>query len=197
HRINTTPPDNPPPTTAHHQLHRDGHFSYAEDLSDNHRHQEQQPYYNPKPQFTKVIEMGKRKRSTRKPTVFKKKDPLATTFMCLFCNNQDTVACMLNKKAGIGSLSCSSCGQRFKMSINYLSAPIDVYSEWVDACDEIENPKVKAPRRVSGNSRDVGSGDREGGGGGARNKNQRNHDDRDNHADDDSDANDDGYVGKV
>ncbi|KAG0130065.1 transcription elongation factor Elf1 like-domain-containing protein [Tuber indicum] len=141
--------------------------------------------------------MGKRKRSTPKATVFKKKEPLATTFMCLFCNNQDTVACVLNKKAGIGSLSCSSCGQRFKMSINYLSAPIDVYSEWVDACDEIENPKVKAPRRVGGSSRDVGRGDREGRGGAARNKNTRDHDERDEHDDEDSDENSGGHGGKV
>ncbi|KAG0130067.1 transcription elongation factor Elf1 like-domain-containing protein [Tuber indicum] len=141
--------------------------------------------------------MGKRKRPTRKPTIFKRKEPLATTFKCIFCNNQDTVACVLDKTTGIGSLSCRACGQRFKMSINYLSAPIDVYSEWVDACDEIENPKVKAPRRVGGNSRDVGRGDREGMGGTARNKNPRNHDDRDEHADEDSDDHDDGYRGKV
>ncbi|KAG0130066.1 transcription elongation factor Elf1 like-domain-containing protein [Tuber indicum] len=141
--------------------------------------------------------MGKRKRSTRKPTTFRKKEPLATTFMCIFCNNQDTVACVLDKKTGIGSLSCSACGQRFKMSINYLSAPIDVYSEWVDVCDEIENPKVKVPRRVGAGSRDAGRGDRERGSGGAKNKSQRNHDERDEQADEDSDGNDGGHRGKV
>ncbi|KAG0130064.1 transcription elongation factor Elf1 like-domain-containing protein [Tuber indicum] len=141
--------------------------------------------------------MGKRKRSTRKPTVFKKKEALATTFMCLFCNNQDTVACVLDKKTGIGSLSCRACGQRFRMNINYLSAPIDVYSEWVDACDELENPKVKAPRRAGGSSRDVGKGDRGGGDGAARNKEKRNHDDRGELGDEDSDGNSDGHRGKV
>ncbi|CAZ80804.1 unnamed protein product [Tuber melanosporum] len=198
HRINTTPHDNPPPPTTITTAKDTFLLRYTEHLSDNHRPQgRQQPYYNSKPQFTQVIDMGKRKRSTRKPNVFKKKEPLSTTFMCLFCNNQDTVACVLDKKAGIGSLSCRACGQRFKMNINYLSAPIDVYSEWVDACDEIENPKVKAPRRVCGNSRDVGRGAREGVGGAARNKNPRNHGERDEQADEDSDDNHEGYGGKV
>ncbi|KAG0130068.1 transcription elongation factor Elf1 like-domain-containing protein [Tuber indicum] len=140
---------------------------------------------------------GKRKRSSRKPTVFKKKEPLATTFMCLFCNNQDTVACVLDKTTGIGSLSCRACGQRFRMSINYLSAPIDVYSEWVDACDEIENPKVKVSRRAGASSRDGGRGDREEWGGAAKNKTQRNHVERGEQADEDSDDNSDGYGAKV
>ncbi|CUS11920.1 unnamed protein product [Tuber aestivum] len=102
--------------------------------------------------------MGKRKKSSRKPTGPKKSEPLATSFSCLFCNHEKSVTCMLDKKAGVGSLSCKVCGQRFQANINYLSAAIDVYSEWVDACDEIANPKDKAPRRVSGGGGAVGRG---------------------------------------
>ncbi|KAL2013443.1 hypothetical protein VTN00DRAFT_968 [Thermoascus crustaceus] len=29
------------------------------------------------------------------------------------------------------------CGQRFQTGINYLSAAVDVYSDWVDACDAV------------------------------------------------------------
>ena len=43
----------------------------------------------------------------------------------------------LDKKAGIGDLYCKVCGQRFQASINYLSAAVDVYSEWLDACEEV------------------------------------------------------------
>ncbi|RPB05863.1 Elf1-domain-containing protein, partial [Choiromyces venosus 120613-1] len=78
---------------------------------------------------------GKRKKSSRKPTGPKKNEPLATAFSCLFCNHEKSVTCKLDKKAGVGSLACKVCGQRFQANINYLSAAIDVYSEWVDACD--------------------------------------------------------------
>ncbi|TGZ83641.1 Elf1-domain-containing protein, partial [Ascodesmis nigricans] len=82
---------------------------------------------------------GKRKKSSRKPMGPKKKEPLQTTFNCLFCNHEDAVTCKLDKKAGIGSLQCKSCGQRFQANINYLSHAVDVYSEWVDACEEEAN----------------------------------------------------------
>ncbi|KAL7271676.1 hypothetical protein RUND412_005536 [Rhizina undulata] len=99
--------------------------------------------------------MGKRKKSSRKPQGPRKQEPLATTFSCLFCNHEKSVTCKLDKKAGIGSLSCKVCGQQFQSNINYLSAAIDVYSEWVDACDEIANPKEK---NVSSSSRSGGGG---------------------------------------
>lgn len=43
----------------------------------------------------------------------------------------------LDKKVGVGNLSCKVCGQRFQTGINYLSAAVDVYSDWVDACDAV------------------------------------------------------------
>ena len=52
-----------------------------------------------------------------------------------------------------------------------MSAAIDVYSEWVDACDEIANPKDKALGRVSSGGGIVGRGD-----GGAGGKTQQNRD---------------------
>ena len=38
----------------------------------------------------------------------------------------------------IGSVSCNICGERFSTKIHKLSEAIDVYSEWIDAC-EAEN----------------------------------------------------------
>lgn len=43
----------------------------------------------------------------------------------------------MDKKAGIGELVCKVCGQQFQTGINYLSAGVDVYSDWIDACDSV------------------------------------------------------------
>ncbi|KAG5366693.1 Transcription elongation factor 1 [Yarrowia sp. B02] len=79
--------------------------------------------------------MGKRKSSSAPAK--KVKQTLATQFACLFCNHNDSVVCSMDKKMGIGNLSCKVCGQSFQASINALSAPIDVYSEWIDACEAV------------------------------------------------------------
>jgi len=81
--------------------------------------------------------MGKRKKAAKKPTGPRKNEPLATSFACLFCNHEKSVSVKLDKKAGVGHLSCKVCGQSFQCSVNYLSAAVDVYSEWVDACDSV------------------------------------------------------------
>ncbi|KGO73155.1 Transcription elongation factor 1 [Penicillium italicum] len=81
--------------------------------------------------------MGKRKKSSSKPQGPRKREPLATTFSCLFCNHENSVIVKLDKKLGLGDLSCKVCGQKFQTGINYLSAPVDVYSDWVDACDAV------------------------------------------------------------
>ncbi|KAJ5765562.1 hypothetical protein N7520_005121 [Penicillium odoratum] len=80
--------------------------------------------------------MGKRK-SSSKPQGPKKREPLSTTFACLFCNHENSVIVKLDKKLGLGDLSCKVCGQKFQTGINYLSAAVDVYSDWVDACDAV------------------------------------------------------------
>ncbi|MCJ1373514.1 hypothetical protein MMC20_004742 [Loxospora ochrophaea] len=81
--------------------------------------------------------MGKRKKSARKPQGPKKKEPLPTAFACLFCNHEKSVSVRMDKKAGTGDLSCKVCGQQFQTGINYLSAAVDVYSDWIDACDAV------------------------------------------------------------
>ncbi|KAM0558392.1 hypothetical protein ACHAPJ_004582 [Fusarium lateritium] len=80
--------------------------------------------------------MGKRK-SSSKPMGPKKKEPLPTTFACLFCNHENSVSVKLDKKAGVGQLDCRVCGQKFQCAVNYLSAAVDVYGEWVDAADAV------------------------------------------------------------
>jgi len=86
--------------------------------------------------------MGKRKKSSRKPVGPKKKEPLAKTFACLFCNHEHAIIVQLDKKLGLGQLFCKVCGQKFQTGINYLSAPVDVYSDWIDACDNVAKDGV-------------------------------------------------------
>ncbi|KAG9786143.1 hypothetical protein KCU88_g2312, partial [Aureobasidium melanogenum] len=81
--------------------------------------------------------MGKRKKSSNKPQGPKKREPLATTFTCLFCNHEKSITVKMDKKAGVGNLHCKVCGQRFQTGINYLSAHVDVYSDWIDACENV------------------------------------------------------------
>lgn len=79
--------------------------------------------------------MGKRK-SARKP-VKKIKQTLDITFTCLFCNHEKSVICTLDKRNSLGELHCKICGQSFQSSIHSLSQPIDIYSDWIDACEDL------------------------------------------------------------
>ena len=80
------------------------------------------------------------------------KEPLPTNFPCLFCNHEKSVSVKIDKKAGVGELSCKVCGQQFQTNVNCmfpsaacfitdrdqdLSASVDVYSDWIDACDSV------------------------------------------------------------
>ncbi|CAK3832515.1 related to ELF1  len=81
--------------------------------------------------------MGKRKKSSRKPTGPRKREPLATNFKCVFCNHETAVTVKIDKKGGVGNLNCKSCGQTFQTGVNYLSQAVDVYADWIDACDAV------------------------------------------------------------
>ncbi|OWP02661.1 transcription elongation factor [Marssonina coronariae] len=98
--------------------------------------------------------MGKRKKAAKKPMGPKKNAPLPSNFDCLFCNHVNSVSVKLDKKAGVGALA-------------YLSAAVDVYSDWVDACDAVakddgdaadyghgSEARVPAPGRPRGRGRE-------------------------------------------
>ncbi|KPM34392.1 hypothetical protein AK830_g12180 [Neonectria ditissima] len=105
--------------------------------------------------------MGKRK-SSSKPMGPKRADPLPTTFTCLFCNHEKAVTVKLDKKAGVGQLDCRICGQKFQCAVNYLSAAVDVYGEWVDAADAVAK-EDNAGAGYGGTSRTAASGRATGG----------------------------------
>jgi len=85
--------------------------------------------------------MGKRK--TRKKAPVKKKivAPIPTSFDCPFCNHEKSIECKIDRVKGIGSVKCTVCDASYQMMINYLSEPVDVYSEWIDKCEQ-ENAGV-------------------------------------------------------
>ncbi|KAI0054097.1 Elf1-domain-containing protein [Auriscalpium vulgare] len=92
--------------------------------------------------------MGKRKKSSRKPTAKKGKDPLDTTFTCLFCHHDNSVNVKVDRKEGVAHLLCKICDQRYQSRVHHLTEPIDIYSEWIDAADLAEKDSRAAnPRR--------------------------------------------------
>ncbi|CAM9359527.1 unnamed protein product [Heterosigma akashiwo] len=83
--------------------------------------------------------MGRR-RAKQKKIKTKKKQVVPTTFKCPFCCHDDVVECKMDWNRGKGDLTCRICGANFQASINYLTEPIDLFSEWIDACEaEQEN----------------------------------------------------------
>ncbi|PRW44971.1 transcription elongation factor 1-like protein [Chlorella sorokiniana] len=79
--------------------------------------------------------MGKRK-SSAKPPPKKARPKLETTFACPFCNADKSVSCELDRETNVGAVKCSQCKAAWTTKIHQLSEPIDVYSEWIDACEE-------------------------------------------------------------
>eukprot|EP00924_Labyrinthula_sp_SR-Ha-C_P002632 maker-scaffold_13-snap-gene-2.0-mRNA-1 protein AED:0.02 eAED:0.02 QI:111/1/1/1/1/1/2/362/122 len=76
--------------------------------------------------------MGRRKRA-QKIIKTQKKAVVAKVFKCPFCTHEGAVECKMNRGKKIGSLSCRICGVKYETDINYLSEPVDVFYEWIDA----------------------------------------------------------------
>ncbi|KAI3405230.1 hypothetical protein KGF56_001975 [Candida oxycetoniae] len=122
--------------------------------------------------------MGKRKSSTRKPAK-KIKQTLDTQFTCLFCNHEKSVICTMDKKNLLGELHCKICGQNFQTAIHSLSQAVDIYSDWIDACEDLaedaegNNGEEQREGEIYSDDDEVGDAERrrgrsgEGSGGGA------------------------------
>mmetsp|Transcript_15123 Transcript_15123/g.17125 ORF Transcript_15123/g.17125 Transcript_15123/m.17125 type:complete len:96 (+) Transcript_15123:279-566(+) len=82
--------------------------------------------------------MGRRKRA-QKQVKTQKKATVAKIFKCPFCTHDDAVECKMNRSRGLGSLTCRICGAKYQTTITYLSEPIDVFCEWIDECDAVED----------------------------------------------------------
>ena len=86
----------------------------------------------------------------------KQKEKLPTTFQCLFCNHEKSVSVSIEKKSGVGNLQCKVCGQTFQTNINYLSAPVDVYADWIDACDAVAKQAAKGDAETTRSANRMG-----------------------------------------
>ncbi|EAL63876.1 elongation factor 1 [Dictyostelium discoideum AX4] len=79
--------------------------------------------------------MGKRKSS--KPPPKKVVQKLPKHFDCLFCAHSQSVDCILDRELGKGVAKCRVCNASYETPIHELSDAIDVYSDWIDACESI------------------------------------------------------------
>ena len=98
--------------------------------------------------------MGRRKKA-QKVVKKKRQAPLATVFKCLFCNHEASVTCKLNLNSMIGELVCRICDAKYETQINTLSDPIDVFSEWLDEANELQEEEQRRlqeglPTRATG-----------------------------------------------
>ncbi|KAI7862557.1 transcription elongation factor Elf1 like-domain-containing protein [Spinellus fusiger] len=94
--------------------------------------------------------MGKRK--AKRKVAKKLKDKLDVQFNCLFCNHEKSVDVKLDHTNKVGHLSCKICDITWQCPINVLDEPVDVYSAWIDACEDVN--KSKRNVRVSDRSRE-------------------------------------------
>ncbi|OIT36143.1 transcription elongation factor 1-like protein [Nicotiana attenuata] len=82
--------------------------------------------------------MGKRKSRT-KPVPKKTMPKLDTVFTCPFCCHGSSVECRIDMKNLIGEAICYNCRERFCTIATPLTEPIDIYSEWLDECEHVNN----------------------------------------------------------
>ncbi|CAI9757049.1 unnamed protein product [Fraxinus pennsylvanica] len=58
---------------------------------------------------------------------------------CPFCNHGTSVECRIDMKNLIGEASCRICQESFSTTVTALTEPIDIYSEWIDECERVNN----------------------------------------------------------
>ena len=83
--------------------------------------------------------MGRRRAKRKAPPKKKTVGTLETQFTCPFCNHEMSCDVKMDKTRNVGHISCRICLEDFQTQINYLSEPIDVYGDWIDACEEANN----------------------------------------------------------
>ncbi|XP_019645797.1 transcription elongation factor 1 homolog isoform X1 [Branchiostoma floridae] len=79
--------------------------------------------------------MGRRRKSSKPPPKKKMTEPLQIVFPCPFCNHEKSCEVNLDRTRNVGTVTCRVCLEDFQTPINYLSEAVDVYSDWIDACE--------------------------------------------------------------
>ncbi|KAH7677548.1 Transcription elongation factor 1 protein [Dioscorea alata] len=62
-----------------------------------------------------------------------------TVSCCPFCNHGSNVKCHINMKSLIGEASCRICQENFSTTAIALTESIDIYSEWIDEYERVNN----------------------------------------------------------
>ena len=78
--------------------------------------------------------MGRRK-SKRQAPARRNMLVLDQIFDCPFCNHEKSCDVNMDKERNTGRVQCTKCFEDFQAKINFLSEPIDVFNEWIDACE--------------------------------------------------------------
>jgi transcription elongation factor Elf1 len=96
--------------------------------------------------------MGKRKKSaSSKAAPRKKVEKLETAFCCPFCSHAATVECVIDLVNKIATASCYVCEESYSTAPDALTEPIDVYSEWIDECERVnEGVRRRRARMMRG-----------------------------------------------
>ncbi|KZC10260.1 PREDICTED: transcription elongation factor 1 homolog [Dufourea novaeangliae] len=79
--------------------------------------------------------MGRRKSKRKPPSKKKAIQPLDTQFNCPFCNHEKSCEVKMDKPRNTARITCRVCLEDFQTTINLLSEPLDVYNDWIDACE--------------------------------------------------------------
>jgi transcription elongation factor Elf1 len=95
--------------------------------------------------------MGKRKSASSKATPRKKVEKLETAFCCRICSHAATVECVIDLVNKIATASCYVCEESYSTAPDALTEPIDVYSEWIDECERVnEGVRRRRARMMRG-----------------------------------------------
>ncbi|KAL4657978.1 hypothetical protein GN956_G1829 [Arapaima gigas] len=93
-------------------------------------------FISPDPQRQRdSVSMGRRKSKRKPPPKKKMTGNLDTQFTCPFCNHEKSCDVKMERSRNTGIISCTVCLEEFQTPITYLSEPVDVYSDWIDACE--------------------------------------------------------------
>ncbi|ODN01245.1 Transcription elongation factor 1 [Orchesella cincta] len=83
-----------------------------------------------------ISTMGKRKSRKKPPAKARSIQPLDTQFNCPFCNHESSCEVKMDRTRKTAKISCHICMECFQTQIHNLSEPVDVYNDWIDACEE-------------------------------------------------------------
>ncbi|KAK0425258.1 hypothetical protein QR680_009108 [Steinernema hermaphroditum] len=83
--------------------------------------------------------MGRRKATKKQAQKKSFMEPLDTLFACPFCQHERVCTVKMDYKLNLGFIRCNVCQEDFQTHIHSLSEPIDVYNDWIDACEEANN----------------------------------------------------------